>query len=168
LGSNFAVLRKFSVSRAERLVSSTQFTAPNFRNQPVGARQNSRKQASKNESQQWSGSQANSAAHADSHERLFLGSQVQRLSFRLELLLPSGLTAKCLILISIPGKCVLKMLGIKIWPILVSHVEIRINRLHGEKTAQSASPNWPNMSDQTWAKDINAYYGTTPPAVETV
>ncbi|MBB1076697.1 PRC-barrel domain-containing protein [Rhodoferax sp. 4810] len=23
--------------------------------------------------------------------------------------------------------------------------------------------NWPNMSDQTWAKDIHNYYGTTPP-----
>ena len=23
--------------------------------------------------------------------------------------------------------------------------------------------NWPNMSDQTWAKDIHAYYGTKPP-----
>jgi sporulation protein YlmC with PRC-barrel domain len=26
--------------------------------------------------------------------------------------------------------------------------------------------NWPNMSDQSWAKDIHSYYGTTPsPAV---
>jgi len=24
--------------------------------------------------------------------------------------------------------------------------------------------NWPNMSDQTWAKDIHTYYGTTAPA----
>jgi hypothetical protein len=22
---------------------------------------------------------------------------------------------------------------------------------------------WPNMSDQTWTKDVHAYYGTTPP-----
>jgi len=47
-----------------------------------------------------------------------------------ELLLPSGLTAKCLVLFFIPGKCVLKMLRIKIWPIFVSDIEIRINRLH--------------------------------------
>ena len=57
-----------------------------------------------------------------------------------ELLLPSGLTAKCLVLFFIPGKCVLKMLRIKIWPIFVSDIEIRLNRLHREKTAQSASP----------------------------
>lgn len=25
--------------------------------------------------------------------------------------------------------------------------------------------NWPNMSDQAWAKDIHTYYGTTPPEV---
>src|ERR1035437_3773713 len=56
------------------------------------------------------------------------------------LLLPSGLPAKCLVLFFIPGKCVLKMLRIKIWPIFVSHIEIRINRLHREKTTQSASP----------------------------
>ncbi len=24
---------------------------------------------------------------------------------------------------------------------------------------------WPNMSDQTWAEGIHAYYGTTPPDV---
>lgn len=27
--------------------------------------------------------------------------------------------------------------------------------------------NWPNMSDQAWAKDIHTYYGTTPPEVVT-
>jgi hypothetical protein len=27
---------------------------------------------------------------------------------------------------------------------------------------------WPNMSDQTWVKDIHNYYGTTPPAAVTL
>lgn len=26
--------------------------------------------------------------------------------------------------------------------------------------------NWPNMSDQTWAKDVHDYYGTTAPATQ--
>ena len=56
-----------------------------------------------------------------------------------ELLLPSALPAKCLILFFIPGKCVLKMLRIKIWPIFVPDIEIRINRLRREKTAQAAT-----------------------------
>ena len=50
-----------------------------------------------------------------------------------------ALPAECLVLIFKPGECVLKMLRIKIWPIFIPDVEIRINRLHREKTAQSAS-----------------------------
>ena len=49
------------------------------------------------------------------------------------------LPAKCLVLILKPGECVLKMLRIKIGPILIPDIEIRINRLHREKAAQSTS-----------------------------
>ena len=49
-----------------------------------------------------------------------------------------ALPAECLILVSKPGECVLKMLRIKIWPIFIPDVEIRINRLHRKETAQSA------------------------------
>ena len=50
-----------------------------------------------------------------------------------------ALPAECLVLVFKPGECVLKMLRIKIWPIFIPDIEIRINRLHREKTAQSAS-----------------------------
>src|SRR5450759_1108492 len=50
-----------------------------------------------------------------------------------------ALPAECLILVFKPGECALKMLRIKIWPIFIPDIEIRINRLHREKTAQSAS-----------------------------
>src|ERR1019366_913108 len=50
-----------------------------------------------------------------------------------------ALPAECLVLVFKPGECMLKMLRIKIWPIFIPDVEIRIYRLHREKTAQSAS-----------------------------
>ena len=49
------------------------------------------------------------------------------------------LSAKSLVLIFKPGECVLKMLRIKIWPIFIDDIEIRINGLNREKAAQSAS-----------------------------
>src|ERR1017187_6806092 len=50
-----------------------------------------------------------------------------------------ALPAECRVLVFKTGEGVLKMLRIKIWPIFIPDVEIRINRLHREKTAQSAS-----------------------------
>lgn len=49
---------------------------------------------------------------------------------------------KCLILIFKPGERLLKMLWLIIWPIFISDINVRIYRLHREKTAQSscASP----------------------------
>ena len=47
------------------------------------------------------------------------------------------LPAECLILVLKPSERVLKILQIKIWPIFIPDIEIRINRLHREKTAQS-------------------------------
>ena len=35
-----------------------------------------------------------------------------------------------------------------------------------EKAPGFDKDNWPNMSDQTWAKDVHDYYGTTAPATQ--
>ena len=56
-----------------------------------------------------------------------------------KILLLMPLPAERLVLILIPGECVLKMPQFKIWPIFIPDIKIRINRLHREKTAQSAS-----------------------------
>ena len=50
-----------------------------------------------------------------------------------------ALPAECLVLVFEPGECVFKMLRIKIRPIFIPEIQIRISRLHREKTAQSAS-----------------------------
>jgi hypothetical protein len=48
-------------------------------------------------------------------------------------------SAEGLILNFKPGNCVLQVLRIKIWPIFITDIKIRINRLHREKAAQTAS-----------------------------
>src|SRR5450756_2447136 len=52
--------------------------------------------------------------------------------------LTRALPTECLVLVLEPGECVVKMLRIKVRPIFIPDVEIRIHRLHWEKTAQSA------------------------------
>ncbi len=49
------------------------------------------------------------------------------------------LAAECLVLAFEPREGVLKMLRIEVWPIFVSDIKIRINRLHRKKTTQPAS-----------------------------
>ena len=51
----------------------------------------------------------------------------------------AALPTERLILVLKPRERVLKMLQIKIRPIFIPDIEIRIDRLHREKTAQSAS-----------------------------